>query len=118
MKKNKKKHGFISSAFLFCLPFIFIALSYFAFQYAVNSGLIKAWVSYVDSEKEASETTHDTIYKYLVDKAERANHVSNRGSLNLGNLKETAKLEVFRASDTEYVIRKNDKNVKNYSYFA
>lgn len=63
--------------------------------------------SFQASESEAYTTLHDEAYQY----AEAANHVSNRVTIKIDEIKNKAALEVLRISDVVYVIE-NGENTK------
>lgn len=66
--------------------------------------------AYVESKSAA----HDRVYAGFYDKAynyaERSNHVSNRISISLGDVRETANLRVLEVTDVEYIIENEDDN--------
>ncbi|WP_019680710.1 DUF4230 domain-containing protein [Ruminococcus flavefaciens] len=63
---------------------------------------------------ESKNAAHDRVYAGFYDKAfnyaERSNHVSNRISISLGNVRETANLRVLEVTDVEYIIENEDDN--------
>lgn len=73
---------------------------------AVTDGYNAAFIS----EKEAA---YQALYQRYYDKAETEHHVANRAAINIGNIRETEKLEVLKVSDVEFIVEDSGDNAGN-----
>ena len=96
---------------LICLTVAFLVLSILGVMEAFRKAASNAANSFTDSTTTTAKNVHDSIYEEFYKIAERNHHVSNRGSLTIGNLKKESKLEVYKVVDNELVVEnKNDNN--------
>ncbi len=67
-----------------------------------------------DREKEkAEQAVFQSYYEQGYNAGEKEYHVKNRGVITLGNIRETANLEVLSVSDVAYMIENPDSSNKN-----
>jgi len=82
-----------------------------------NGGISKGADSLMNSFSAAFTTEKDAAYEKLYqaafDRAEQKYHVSNEVVISIGNLEESQKLEVLKASDVEFITEDKDNNSGN-----
>lgn len=83
----------------------------------VSGGVSKGAEMMLNSYNSAFEAERDaayqSFYQSAFDRAEQKYHVSNTVLISVGNLQETQKLEVLRASDVEFIIESREDNSGN-----
>ena len=94
------------------LVIIFI-LSVFFISKAIGKGTMALAESYNAAYASEKEKTYSELYEKYYNRAEAEYHVSNRVSISVEDLKETAALEVLKVSDIEYVIEDGADNKDN-----
>ena len=95
------------------LMIVMAAAALLLFQNVIGKGaeaLADSYKAALASEKEAS---YQAQYQKYFDAAEAANHVTNRASIYIGNIKETDKLEVLKVSDVEFIVEDSGNNTGN-----
>lgn len=110
--KSSKKKG-TSTTIMIVLIIAMLAVTIY-----LGTGMIKIGASALAesynlaylSEKDAA---YQAQYQKYFDRAEKEYHVSNRVSITIGKLKETAELEVLKVSDVEYIVEENSDNRNN-----
>ena len=60
--------------------------------------------------EDIAQGVYDQFYQVSYDHAERENHVSNRATIVLGEVKEIAKLEVLKVTTVENIVEQKDDN--------
>lgn len=73
--------------------------------------------SYYATYAAEQNAAYDAQYQKYYNWAEEQYHVKNRVTISLGDLRETANLEVLKVSDTEYIINgpeDNDANITSW----
>lgn len=71
------------------------------------SALLNSYNSAYASERDAA---YQAQYEKYFERAEQEYHVSNRVSISIGDLRETAALEVLTVSDVEYIVEESSSN--------
>lgn len=71
------------------------------------SALFDSYNSAYASERDAA---YQAQYEKYYERAEQEYHVSNRVSVSIGDLRETAALEVLTVSDVEYIVEEGSTN--------
>ncbi len=106
-----KNHG-IQKFFLIAALVLFIAavvISFFAF----SSGTLAVKQAFDRERKTAEEATYQGFYEQGFKAGEENYHVKNRAVITLGNIRETANLEVLSVSDVVFMIEEPEKANKN-----
>ena len=85
------------------------------FSSAIGSGASALAESYKTASDAERESAYRELYDKYYERAEQEYHVSNRVSISIGNLKETATLEVLQVRDIEYIIEDRSENNKGIS---
>ena len=83
---------------------------------AVRRGIDAAEQTYVEAKDEAYKNTYQQYQNVGYSIAEANHHVSNSVLITVADIKKTAKLEVLRVQDVEYIIEKAEDN--NYGIDA
>ena len=81
---------------------------------AIKTGTKAVNDSFDDTFNSEKEAVYQKIYEKYFTQAEEKYHVSNRVSISVEDLKETAKLEVLTVTDTEYIIEDSETNDDGY----
>lgn len=66
--------------------------------------------SYRDAYNAEREAAYQDQYDKYFERAEQKYHVSNRVAITIGDLRETAALEVLEVSDVEYIVEESNDN--------
>lgn len=74
---------------------------------AGSAALLDSYNSAYASERGAA---YQARYEKYYERAEQKYHVSNTVSISIGDLKDTAKLEVLKVSDVEYIVEESNNN--------
>ena len=109
--KNPKTRNYVSALIMLIVAVIVAAGAFWLFSNTIKKASNTAMIAYNDSKNAKSDEVYSEYYKNAFDKAEEKNHVSNRATINIDNIKELAELEVLSASDVEYVISSTQSNV-------
>lgn len=110
IKKNRNNKNQGRSVIILALAIIMGAVSFFLITKVINDGANALMDSYHNTYNSEKEDAYQKQYEKYFDKAEKEHHVRNRISINIGNLREIANLEVLKVSDVEYIIEKSDNN--------
>lgn len=94
MKAKKNRKSVVCFCLFVCLLIVFCF---------IGTKIMKK--AYEETLAEESEKTAQQYYDWAFDKAEKNSHVSNRGSITIGDIKEQSKLEVLQVSDEEFVVQ-------------
>lgn len=84
---------------------------------SLGAGSSAAADSYHATYAAEQAAVYDAQYQKYYELAEEQYHVKNRVTISLGDLKETADLEVLKVSDTEYItngLEDNDANITSW----
>lgn len=92
---------------------IMLAIAVRLFGGIVGKGAEALTDSFNASLASEREAAYQEQYQKYYDAAEAANHVRNRGSIYIGDIAETDKLEVLKVSDVEFVVDDSDDNAEN-----
>ena len=89
---------------------VMVLAGIFLLKSVIDSGASALMDSYRESYESEKNTVFQSWYDRFFNKAEKEYHVSNRVAISIGEVRETAKLEVLKVSDTEYIIEQKDDN--------
>ena len=89
---------------------ILLLVSFWLIKKSITISARALFESYNETYESEKEKTYDDYYQKYYDKAVEEYHVSNKGTISIGNLKEVGKLEVLEVSDVEFVIESNSGN--------
>ena len=92
--------------------FVVLVGSVFLYKNAIRTGAKALADSYNSAFATEREAAYETLYQKFYDDAESNYHVSNRETIQLGELREVADLEVLKVSDVEYIIDESSDNGK------
>lgn len=112
-QKEFKQNKGTGTVICLALMIVMITASILLFYNVVGKGaeaLANGYNSAFTSEKEAA---YQAQYQKYYDAAEAANHVANRASIYIGEIKETNKLEVLKVSDVEFIVEDRGNNSGN-----
>ena len=100
---------------LFCifLAILIILCGAGVFIAGLGRGSIAVKEAFESSKKAAEEETYHAYYEQGFRAGEAEYHVKNRAVLTLGNIRETAELEVLSVSDIAYMIQDPSGENKN-----
>ena len=107
-RRNKRKHK--GTIFLILSIIVLVAVNGFLFSDIIRVGTEALEDSYANAYNSEREEAYQELYERYYELAEQQYHVSNRGSISIGNIKESAKLEVLKVSDVEYIIENSEDN--------
>ncbi len=79
----------------------------------ISKGAKSMFSSYNSAFGTEKDAAYQNFYQSAFDKAEQKYHVSNTVFISIGNLQETQKLEVLRASDVEFITESGNDNSGN-----
>ena len=65
---------------------------------------------YNTAYSEEKDASYAKLYQSAFDRAEKKYHVSNTVIISVGNLEESERLEVLKATDVEFITEDSDKN--------
>lgn len=112
-KKKRTKSKKTGSIVLAVLILILGTASYFLLQSVIKVGASALMDGYSTAFDDEREETYQKIYQKFYDDAEEKYHVRNRGSISIGDIRETGKLEVLKVSDVEFIIDEKDQTEGN-----
>ena len=118
--KRGRLHAFLNviqknRTFLYIVLIIaFIAMSKFLLDSTVQVGTTAAMNSYLSTFESEKESTYQTLFQYYYDEAKNKYLVSNRVGISVGDMKETANLEVLKVSDVEYIIEDQKDGITSW----
>ena len=105
----KQDHSLI----VLCVVFVVMGvISAFLIRGSIRVGAKAMWNGYSEAYESKKEETYNAIYQNAFENAEHNYHVTNRISISIGDLQETADLEVLKVTDVEYVVD-SDSNSGN-----
>lgn len=116
-KKKMKNLQWGIIAGLICVCIIMAFVSVFLYNRAIRVGAEAVRDSYSSAYKTEKDSTYKAIYDKFKSIAEEKYHVSNRVTISIQEVKETAKLEVLKVSDVEFIIegkQDNDNNITTW----
>ena len=107
-KKNTKRK---KTGVLICVVLILImaTTAIILFQDVIAKGADALFDSYSAAYESEKEAAYQALYQKYYDSAEAEYHVRNRATIHIGNITETAKLEVLKVSDVEFIV--DDSNL-------
>lgn len=91
-----------------CIVLLVIIMN--RFTGCINTVSEAAKAQFGDTYNSTKENVYQEYYQSAFDYAEAKNHISNDVKIVINGITEVSKLEVYEASDTEYVIYKYDDN--------
>ena len=109
-KKTLGMKGIVISAILIVG---LIAASIVLWNDSVKVGADALADMYNTAYKTEKDAVYQKLYKTAFERAEEKYHVSNTVIISIGNLEESEKLEVLKASDVEFITEDSDKNSGN-----
>ena len=92
------------------ISFVLIAANVFLWHDSVNVGANALADMYNTAYQTEKDAAYQKLYQTAFDRAEEKYHVSNTVIISIGNLEESEKLEVLKASDVEFITEDSDKN--------
>lgn len=98
------------STYFFLLAAVIAVIGVCLVAKGIASGSGNAAAAYETAKSKKVEELGEEFYQKAFDSAEKANHTSNRVSLDIESIKEVAKLEVLKVSDVEFVTTDADEN--------
>lgn len=105
-KGKKLPSGLIPLALLLVMGAVTVCLLFGI----VRVGAKAVQDSYFSAYEQDRLASYQAQYTKYYEKAEQDYHVSNRVSINIGDMKETAALEVLTVSDIVYIIEESSAN--------
>ena len=90
-----------------------ILAAIFLFHNIITNGATAMSDSYKSAFASERERVYLEQYQKYFDAAEAEYHVTNRASINIGNIQETERLEVLKVRDVEFVVKERDQNDDN-----
>ncbi len=108
--KRKKPKAKKKRVVLWVLIVVMAAITLYLFVGTIRTGAEALVGGYYNAYSSEKEEAYQEQYEKFFEMAEEQYHVSNRGSISIGNIKESQKLEVLKVSDVEYVIGDKDSN--------
>lgn len=108
--KLKKETG---TVICLALMIVMAAAALLLFQNVIGKGAEALEDSYKAALASEKEAAYQEQYQKYFDAAEAVNHVTNRASIYIGNIKETDKLEVLKVSDVEFIVEDSGNNTGN-----
>lgn len=97
----KKKNGSVGTIVLYCFLAVLVIVGILMVRKAISVGTD----SFKDSYNNKKESISSEIYQKFYDEAEKKYHVTNRATINLGNIREESKLEVLKVIESTCVIQ-------------
>lgn len=107
---NRKSKGGSSTIIMIAVLVGMVAITLILVNGIIGAGAEALANSYNAAYESERDSAYQEQYDKYFDRAEDDYHVSNRVSINIGDLKDIAKLEVLTVSDVEYII---DEGVNN-----
>ena len=103
--RNKKQTSWIVwTVILAMVLLILVVTSVLIVKSSIVNGVSNAIGSFEDTYARAKDDTYKTIRDKAYAIAEKRNHVSNKVSISMGDIKSKASLKVLHVSDVVYVI--------------
>jgi predicted nucleic acid-binding Zn-ribbon protein len=111
MQKTKKTEQYRKKDRILILIFCFLVITCgCAIFGAVKRGRKAAAAAFAPAKEQTASAIEEEFYNLGFEKAEEDNHVSNRATLSIQDMKEVVNLEVLQVSDVEYVTTDTDEN--------
>ena len=95
------------------LMIVFCAAALMLFQNAISDGAESLADEYHASYASEKDATEQAFFQQYYNSAEAETHVSNRGSIYIGNIRDVQKLEVLKVSDVEFIVEDSGGNSGN-----
>ena len=92
--------------------FFMLIISYWLIKKTIDVGANALMDSYLSAYDTAKNDVYDEYYQKYYDEAEKNYHVSNRGTISVGTIKDIGKLEVLEVTDVEFVIENDSDNAE------
>ena len=92
---------------------ILIPVCLWLIKSGINVGASSMMKSYSAAYGIEKDLAYQKLYQSAYDRAEQNYHVRNTAAISIGDLEQTAQLEVLRAGDTEFITEDRDDNSGN-----
>lgn len=108
----KKRGSWLSwTIILLALLLSIVLISAYSIKRSFSFGLETTMDSFNENYQSAEESTYSTYYEVAAKEAEKDNHASNRGTINIDNVKKELKLKALTVSDVVFSDRESSETV-------
>ena len=108
----KKRGSWLSwTIILLALLLSIVLISAYSIKRSFSLGLETTMDSFQENYHSAEESTYSTYYEVAAKEAEKDNHVSNRGKIDIDNVKKVLKLKALTVSDVVFSDRESSETI-------
>ena len=107
---TNRTHSKIVITTLLVLSAAFVIVGWILLESGVHTGAEQLMNSFTAAFNTEKNSAYEKSFTSAFERAKQRKHVSNRVQISVGDLQETQRLEVLRASDVEFITEDRDDN--------